>query len=783
MRYLDPMLKPTSTHWGNYRIETGNGRILAVHGYPEDRDPTPLAQNLLATLDPKVRVAQPAVRAGYLKDPEGHTGEGRGRDEMVAVSWDQALTLAAAALDRTRKRHGNQAIYGGSYGWASAGRFHHAQSQIHRFLNCIGGCTRSKHSYSAGAAEVIVPLVLGMNFFDAMFQAPTLEDVAEHRPLVVCFGGVALKNTQVMNGGLGGHDAESKLRSLAGRGIRFVNISPIREDLPEFLDGEWWPIRPCGDAALMLALAHVLVTEDLYDRAFVARHCVGLDRFLPYLLGEADGQPKDCRWAAALTDLDAQRIRALAQDMARQRTLIGVSWSLQRSEHGEQTYWLATVLGALLGAHGRPGGGVAYGYGSVHNVGFCGRRLPNFAVPALPQGVNPVKERIPVARVADILLHPGRPFDFNGRLVRPPKIELVYWAGGNPFHHHQDLNRLRRAWAKPQTIIVNEPFWTATAQRADILLPATTPLERDDLGVSPYDCRLTPMRQAVPPFGEARHDHAIFADLAERLQVGVAFTEGRSVGRWLRLLYDQLRSNAAAVAVRLPPFDEFWAGEQISLWEQLPDRAFRLEEFRSNPQAAPLRTPSGKIEIHSQTIAGFGYDDCLGHPAWFPKQEFLGSPRSRRFPLHLVSNQPKGRLHSQYDHGPASQAHKRNGCEVLRMNPQDAASRGVRRTDMVRVFNDRGECLAAAQPSDDLRPGVVELPTGAWYAPVEPGGLDLSGNPNVLTRDAGTSKLAQGTTAHSCLVQVERWSGEDVQSALPAARRWRNSVGEQPVQR
>ena len=783
MRYLDYMLTPTSTHWGNYRIEAKGGHILAVHGYAEDRDPTPLAQNLLVALDPQARVAQPAVRAGYLKDPEGHTGAGRGWEEMVPVSWDEALTLAAAALERTRRRHGNQAIYGGSYGWASAGRFHHAQSQIHRFLNCIGGCTRSKNSYSAGAAEVIVPRVLGMNFFEAMFQAPTLEDVAEHGSLVVCFGGVALKNTQVMSGGLGGHDAETQLRALAGRGIRFVNISPIREDLPAFLDGEWWPIRPCADAALMLALAHVLVAEGLYDRAFVARCTVGLDGFLPYLLGESDGQPKDCRWAAARTELDAERIRALAQDMARQRTLIGISWSLQRSEHGEQTYWLATVLGALLGTHGLPGAGVAYGYGSVHNIGFCGRRLPNFAVPALPQGTNPIEERIPVARIADVLLCPGRAFDFDGRRVRPPKIELVYWAGGNPFHHHQDLNRLCRAWTKPQTIIINEPFWTATAQRADILLPVTTPLERDDLGITPYDCRFTPMRQAVPPFREARHDHAIFADLAERLGVGAAFTERRSAEQWLRRLYEQLRSNAAGTGLELPPFDEFWAGEQISLWEQLPDRTFRLEAFRQDPEAAPLNTPSGKIEIHSETIANFGYDDCLGHPAWFPKREFLGSVRSRRFPLHLVSNQPKGRLHSQYDHGPASQMRKRDGREILRMNPGDAAERGIREGDLVRVFNDRGECLAAAEPSEDLRPNVVELPTGAWYAPVEPGGLDLSGNPNVLTRDAGTSRLAQGTIAHSCLVQVEAYSGRAVGAGSLAAKRSRNWVGEWPVQR
>ena len=758
--YLGTMLTPTSSHWGNYRIETRDGRIVEVHSYPNDLDPTPLKENLRASQDPRVRVAQPSVRAGYLADPETHTGARRGRDEFVAVSWDQALDLAATALDRTRQRHGNQSIYGGSYGWSSAGRFHHAQSQIHRFLNSIGGCTRSVHTYSAGAGEAIIPRVLGMDFYDLMFQAPTLEDIAEHTRLVVCFGGLALKNTQVMSGGLGGHDAEARLRNVANRKIRFINISPIREDMPDFLAAEWWPIRPCSDAALMLALAHTLVTEDLYDREFIAGYTVGLDEFLPYLLGETDGQPKDCAWAGNLTELDPEKIRLLARNMASQRTMIGISWSLQRSEHGEQTYWLATVLGALLGTHGLPGAGVAYGYGSIHNIGFSGRRLPNFAIPALPQGTNPVTASIPVARIADILLNPGKPFDFNGQVVTPPEIDLVYWAGGNPFHHHQDLNRLSEAWARPQTVIVNEPFWTATAQRADIVFPATTPLERDDLGITPYDCHLTPMRRALEPFGEARDDYSIFSDLAARLGAGDLFSEARSAAQWIEQLYADLAKNASSAGIRLPAFEAFWSGDQISISDQVPDRSFRLEDFRKDPATAPLSTPSGKIEIYSEEIAGFGYDDCAGHPAWFPKREFLGSQTSKIFPLHLISNQPKGRLHSQYDHGPTSQASKEEGFEILRMNPRDASERGIKSGDRVRIFNDRGECLAVASPSEELRRRVVELPTGAWYAPREPGGLDLSGNPNVLTRDFGSSKLGQATTAHSCLVEVEIYADD-----------------------
>jgi biotin/methionine sulfoxide reductase len=194
----------------------------------------------------------------------------------------------------------------------------------------------------------------------------------------------------------------------------------------------------------------------------------------------------------------------------------------------------------------------------------------------------------------------------------------------------------------------------------------------------------------------------------------------------------------------------------------VPARRFTLERFRADPSAAPLATPSGKVEIFSETLAGYGLADCPGHPAWLDKEEFLGSGRSARYPLALNSNQPVTRLHSQYDFGGVSRDAKVAGREALRIHPEDARARGICDGEVVRVFNDRGATLAAASLTERVRPGVVVLPTGAWYDPLdpaEPGSLDVHGNPNVLTRDAATSTLAQGTSAHSCLVQVERYEG------------------------
>jgi biotin/methionine sulfoxide reductase len=188
-----------------------------------------------------------------------------------------------------------------------------------------------------------------------------------------------------------------------------------------------------------------------------------------------------------------------------------------------------------------------------------------------------------------------------------------------------------------------------------------------------------------------------------------------------------------------------------------------LESYRADPVANRLPTPSGKIEIFSSTIASFRYDDCAGHPAWYEPAEWLGSPLAKRFPLHLISHQPTTRLHSQYDHGAVSRASKVAGREAMTINPRDAQARGIRDGDVVRVWNDRGACLAGAKLDDGVMPGVVVLPTGAWYDPLVPGEsgtLEKHGNPNVLTLDKGTSKLTQGCIAHTALVQVEKFEGE-----------------------
>jgi biotin/methionine sulfoxide reductase len=444
--------------------------------------------------------------------------------------------------------------------------------------------------------------------------------------------------------------------------------------------------------------------------------------------------------------------------MAANRTMVSIGWSLQRAHHGEQPFWAVVTLAAMLGQIGLPGGGFACGYGPSNMMGSNGLF---YSGPTLPMGVNPVREFIPVARVADMMLHPNESFSYNGAEHKYPDIRLLYWAGGNPFHHHQDLNRLRLAWRKPETVIFHEQFWTPAAEMADIVLPATTTLERDDIGYSMRAPYLIAMKKACEPVGEARDDHAIFEALARRMGVAEIFSEGRDVDGWLSLLYEKAREKSARADVSLPAFEEFWdAGMAEAIGTQEPP--VMLAEFRSDPEAHPLKTPSGKIEIYSERIASFGYDDCPPHATWLEPIEWLGAKSAERYPLHLLSDQPGDKLHSQLDHGPHSRATKVKGRQPITLHPEDAAARDIADGDLVRVLNDRGACLAAARLSDRIRSGVVRLSTGAWFDPAGSGSnrpLEKHGNPNALTLDIGTSKLSQGCSAQTCLVEVERHDG------------------------
>lgn len=739
----------TLTNWGAYDVETDGHDITAVHPFAKDPNPSPIGQSLKAVR--RSRVERPSIRESWYRHGPGSNPERRGHEAFVEVEWPAAIEMLAAEIDRVRSEFGNEAIFGGSYGWASAGRFHHALSQIHRFLGSVGGYVSQVDDYSIATGHVMMPHILGLSFNDANISQPSLAEVAEHSDLVVAFGGMPLKNSQVMYGGQGRHMLASRLETCRDRGVRFVNLSPLRDDMIDDVSAEWIPTMPSTDTAVMLGLAHSLLVAGDHDEDFLTSYCVGWDRLRPYLLGETDDTPKTAEWAGSISSVDPERIRSLAAEMANGRTLVTASWSIQRTDHGEQTYWMATVLAAMLGQIGLPGGGVGFGYGAV---GYTGNGLRYHEMPRFDLGRNPVNEYIPVARIADMLLHGGEGYVYNGRELTYPDIHLVYWAGGNPFHHHQDLNRLAKAWQKPDTIVSHEPFWNSLAKHSDIVLPATTTLERNDIGGSAMDDFVFWMEQVIEPVGAARNDYDIFSDLAAALGAGDAFTEGRTSDEWISHIYSRFHGNNPGY----PDLDELKRSGFFHIPEEwLVPETPPLVSFRSDPDGAPLSTPSGKIELFSEAIAAMEYPDCQGHPMWI--EPFDWTPDAHRYPLSLVSNQPKTRLHSQWDHGETSIDGKIDGREQVGITSRDAADRGLGQGDLVRVFNDRGACLAAVSIRHDLMVGVVQLPTGAWWDPEGPGGMCRSGNPNVLTHDRGTASMAQGPSTTS-RVEVKKYVGE-----------------------
>ncbi|MFE9373100.1 molybdopterin-dependent oxidoreductase [Streptomyces sp. NPDC006711] len=760
---------PVATHWGSFVAVVDSGRLLRIEPRGDDPAPSPIGPGMVAAAEDRARVLRPAVRKGWLNGLPRADDTARGADAFVEVSWDDALTLVSEELRRVRAQYGDSAVFGGSYGWASAGGFHNAQGQLQRFLALGGGYTDSRNTYSSAALEVVLPHVIGGAPWSYQSRMPMWDDIAENCELVVAFGGLALKNSQINPGGLARHQTRDLQRKCREAGVRFVNVSPIRSDTADFLDAQWLPVVPNTDTALMLGIAHTMLVNDWHDQDFLTRCCVGFDRFAAYLTGDVDGVVKDAGWAARITGIGRDTITDLARRLSAQRSVIMVNYAIQRADHGEQPIWMSVVLAAMAGSLGRPGCGWGAGYATMDATGVAPGRP---SVASMPRVANPVEDFIPVARIADTLLEPGTTIDYDGRRLTLPDLRLIYWCGGNPFHHHQDLHRLTRAWQRPDTVVVHEAWWNATAKFADIVLPVATSLERDDFAAGFSDPYLLAMPKVREPAGEARTDHRILAALAARLGYEREFTQGRSEIEWVRHLYEQTKSDLGDGAA-LPDFDDFW---QRASGVELPALSGpfpgSFEVLRSDPQRFPLTTPSGRIEIFSEEIDSFGYDDCTGHPTWFEPVEWLRADLADRFPLHLISNQPASRLHSQYDNGGHSLKSKIHGREPVTINPRDAASRGIENGVIVRVFNDRGSCLAGAILSDAVMPGVIQLSTGAWWDPAQPGlsgTLDRHGNPNTLTGDRGCSRLSQGPSAHSALVDVEVYDGpvEEVLAFTP----------------
>ncbi|KZM49089.1 molybdopterin-dependent oxidoreductase [Labrenzia sp. OB1] len=722
-----------ASHFGTYEIERGpEGPGLLP--FRHDPAPSPIGQGFLALADHPTRITQPHARKGWLA---GDRGAARGADSFVPVSLDEACALAAGELTRIRGSYGNDAIFGGSYGWGSAGRFHHPQSQLKRFLNLAGGFVAARNTYSYGTAKVLLPHMVGAAFSDPGTLNPSWDRIVEATPLILSFGGMRLANAQVEAGGTGAHMTRHWIERFAQANGEMVTLSPDRRDAPI---GTHLPIRAGTDVFALLAMAYVLIEENRVDPQAIGCIAQGYDAVKSLILGDSDGQPKTPHWAAEQTGIPAHVLRKLAYRLVDGPCLINLSWSLQRAVAGEQPYWAALVLAVLSGQIGRPGCGIACGLSSVSSVGNPVRRLRGVA---LPQGENRVSAFIPVARITEMLEKPGQQFVYDGAELDLPDIKLVCWAGGNPFHHHQDLNRLARAWRNPHSVIVHDSVWTATAQHADLVFPSALPFEREDIAAASRDDWIVLSSQVTPPPPGIETDHTILTRIAGHLGLADAFTASRTQAQWIAHLYEGYRT----AHPELPVWEEFRDIGYARISEVQPCEIPQpLEAFVANPHECPLSTPGGKIDLFPPLFQR--QDQLLKSPLCSPRRSDAGEPE--RYPLQLLSPQPETRLHSQLDGAPAATRARRNDCEEARAHPDDISAQGLADGDVVELYNDRGAVLVCLKADPRVAIGHVVLPTGGWYRPqVQSDGriLDLGGNPNSLTRDHSASELSQGASA------------------------------------
>lgn len=736
-------------HYGPFEAVVRDGKLININTVPElDAQPTEmLMYGIKDRVYDKSRVNYPMVRKSYLENWEtGDTKpELRGKEPYVRVDWDTAYSLTAKALLDTATNHGNEAIFSSSYGgWANAGNFRPNVMQG-RFLNLMGGCTNTQGDWSAGASQISLPRIIGdMEVYSAQTAWEVIRDNTEVFVLVGCD---PIKNNRIEYT-VADHQMSGPWAQIRDNGVKFISINPQRTPSDEYLGAEWVRIVPNTDVALFSAMAFHVLEKGLEDQAYMGKYTTGSDKWIAYIKGETDDTPKTPEWAEKITGIEAGKIRELAELLATSRTEIAGAWSLQRAQHGEMTHWAIINFSALTGQIGKPGQGVGFSW----HYGSGGMPQSFKSTPTgLSQGRNWITGICPASRITEMLENPGAEFIYNGNTGTYPDVKMIFNAGNNFMSHQQDINRLIRALGKVETIVSVDVWWTAATRWADIVLPACSTLERDDISIGGTysNDKVYAMKQVIEPVGESRSDYHIFEGLAEKMDLWTQFTDGEDLMYHIEDAYN--RSGAAEHT----SFEEFW--EKGYARQDVPEasrRWVRHGDFYTDPVANPLHTNSGKIEMFCQEIAGFEIDDCPGMPVWLEKHEYLGNAKEGQ--LHVVSPHPWYRLHSQMDQSSnLRDLYKIQGREPARINSEDAAARGIENGDLIELYNERGTIIVGAVLSDEIMPGVVSVYEGAWPS-LDSKGRCNSGLVNFLTSTQRSSGLSQATTANTVLCEMRK---------------------------
>jgi anaerobic dimethyl sulfoxide reductase subunit A len=681
-----------------------------------------------------------------LKYPMKRIGK-RGEGTFERISWREAINTVAAELTRVRKTYGNSALFV-PYGTGTYNQINGRQA-AQRLLNLFGGSLGQYNNYSWACMATATVTVYGTEITGNQRQ-----DWLNSRYLLM-WGW----NPSEMRDGT---NTEFLLRKAREKGAHIVCIDPRMTASAVALADEWIPIRPGTDAAMMSAMAHVMIRESLYDAEFVRTHCVGFDEtqmpsdakgaesYKDYILGTRDKTPKTPQWAERICGVPRDTIARIAREYAtRKPGVLYQGYGMQRRAYGEQVVRAGCVLAALTGNVGIPGGWA----GGLALQAPDGGPLWN----VFPTGSNAVKARIPTFLWTEAVVRGkemGPQHGLRGADKLDSNIKCIYAVASNALiNQHANINRTAKILRDEQLVeflVVQDNFLTPTARFADVLLPACTQFETWGVedGWKYGDEVLLAPKIVDPPF-ETKSDYQICSEVAERLGIGKAYTEGRTERQWMEWALDQYRK---APFPRLPALGDFERSNAGVYSVPVTSAAVAFADFREDAVAHPLPTPSGKIEIYSQQLHAMNAPKEIPPiPKYIQEWESPFGPEVRQYPLQALGHHSLARVHSTM-----------SGVDWLEeafpqrvfINPVDAAARGLRNGDQVRVFNERGELRAACRVTKRIMPGVVAIAQGAWWAPGEDG-VDRGGSVNVLTSERWTP-LAFGNAQHTIMVEVKK---------------------------
>ncbi len=685
-------------------------------------------------------------RTDRLLRPLKRTGK-RGQAKFAPISWDEAFETMAERIVRVRDAYGAAAIfvpYGtGSYNLTN-GRW-----TAERLLNLVGGSLGYYNSYSWACISAATPTVYGTNVTGNQRQ-----DWLNARLILMWSWNPAEMRD--------GTNSEYFIKKARERGARVVCLDPRQTLSAVALADEWVPVRPGTDAALMSAMAHVMIEENLYDREFVRTHCIGFDEtqmpagaeraesYKDYILGVHDGIPKTPEWAEPIAAVPRATIARLAREYATTKpSVLYQGYGMQRRAYGEQAVRAGCVLAAITGNVGIPGG---WAGGIALQAPDGG---PRWAI--LPVGENPVRAKIPSFLWSEAVLR-GRAMGPAEGVVGADRlgtdIKLIWSVASNILiNQHGNVNRSASILAdesRVEFLAVQDNFLTPTARYADLVLPACTQFET--WGIQDgwkYGEEVILAPKIVDPPGEAKSDYAICAGIAARLGVAEAYSEGRDEHGWVEWAIDHYRKTRFP---RMPGLETLESANAGLYARPVETPAVAFADFRRDPVAHPLPTPSGRIEIFSKRLFDMNRpDDIPAVPKYVREWESPFGPEAEDYPLQVVGHHALSRVHSTHGNVP----------ELLEAFPQrvfinqiDAAPRGLRDGDAVKVWNARGALVLPCRITARVMPGVLAIPQGAWWAP-DRDGVDRGGNVNVLSSERWTP-FAFGNAQHTIMAQAAK---------------------------